>query len=108
MESRLKSSFAIYEEDQWTCRWCGETNTAAENSTEFRYVCKHCEATRYSSITFQLPSGPKFEVYHNPNNSLYVEFVKKDGKTARYIVDADVLRKTGALKEFDFNPEGKR
>lgn len=85
------------------CRWCGE------QYGPFLMACPKCGASQAAAFSIH-NSGKANEIklFHNPDNSLYIEFVAPDDKTARYTLDPEILLKLGALRLFDSPPNGQK
>jgi len=95
------------------CRWCDRIYTI-ENSTERGGIvedsaqdCPKCAASQDPIIELVKPSGA-FRFYHNPDMSLYLEYIKGDGKTGRYELPSDYLLERNLLRYFDADPRGKK
>jgi hypothetical protein len=92
-----------------TCRWCGKEFEIVGEC----WICSHCSAVQGMILWISQPAGPGLEdrgvaLWHNPDNSLYIEFVEPDKKTSRYILSPTKLLELGMLQLFDHNPKGKR
>ena len=99
------------------CRWCGKEY----NSDSSEASCPGCSAVQQPVIAFTNSNSDQSSVvrfWHNPDNSLFLEFVRseKDShgalritRAARYTASAEMLRENGLLTEFaQWDPEGKR
>ena len=92
----------------FTCRWCGLEN---KQSNSFR--CIECKTINGITLEIcdwdgQRGQGPGIKVYHNPDNSLFIDFVRPGGKTARYTLSPQRLMELGLLRLFETDPKGKR
>ena len=90
----------------FTCRWCSMPN---ENVASM--VCRECGASQGIGVWFQDGAGGRakqIKIYHNPDNSLYFDFVTPRGGVSRYTMSPTELKKLGLLTEFNKDPEGKR
>jgi hypothetical protein len=92
------------------CRWCGkEFDRPTLYVVGSAQTCPHCKASQVAALTFHSEADDKdIAFWHNPDNSLFIEFIGQDGKTARYLLSAEQLMKTGMLQLFDQNPNGRR
>jgi len=92
------------------CRWCGHV-VKAEGYVFLhdRYSpCEKCSATTVATLSFTQTSGDKVDIWHNPDNSLFIEFQQKSGKTSRYTLSEELLLRTGVLKLSDKVLNGRR
>lgn len=69
-------------------------------------ACKHCKD---SNTAFALNNGNDGEIrfHHNPDNSVFVEFQKKDEPCARYTFSAELLSQLGILTTSEINMAGR-
>ena len=109
MDSTPISSYSIYSSTipvvGGKCRWCGVEDGARDPEA---MQCDKCGAIRKPVVT--LADSPSFaiRVYHNPDNSLFIEFDNLNSKSMRYILDPAALMKMGLLQIFDNPPDGKK
>jgi len=93
------------------CRWCGHQGPPTDGLVFVSTGdCQKCHAATSSAISITSGlngSGGTFHLWHNPDNSLFLEFENPDGKTARYTLSEDLLRKAGVL-ETSKEPMGGR
>lgn len=86
------------------CRWCEK-----EIVIVVAGLCPNCEC--WTGITVQIMQGQgprRIEIYHNPDNSLFFEFIASDEKTARYTLSPEILMRAGMLELSDTPLGGKR
>ena len=70
-------------------------------------VCTECGAIQPPVMKFgNVTQG--YEIYHNPDDSLYFEVVRLMGKSVRYIVEPEKLKALGAFLESMTPLNGKR
>jgi len=87
----------------FTCRWCG-----VENREKKERLCAECKAGNATTMWLHGFNNDDIKFYHNPDNSLFIDFVSKDGKTARYVLSPQKLMELGLLRLYDTDPQGKR
>ena len=93
------------------CRWCGHVVVKPEGYVfvHDRYSpCEKCSATRFATLSFTQTGGDQVDIWHNPDNSLFIEFQQKSGKTSRYTLSEELLLKAGVLKLSDKVLNGRR
>lgn len=75
-----------------------------------QYECPECKASVHPSIMFATPRDDvRTVVWHNPDNSLYIEFERRDGTYARFEISAKALQELGLLTHVANEPmNGKR
>lgn len=84
-----------------TCRWCGHVGAPGDTA------CSKCGC--WFDAAWEFTTGEqKTRFLHNPDGSMFIEFVQPGGKTARYTLSQETLMKAGALQFFDQDPEGRR
>ena len=91
-----------------TCRWCQKQFEVPCLDRDWP-VCPYCGS--YQTATLSLShnaSKQSIRIWYNPDNSLFVEFSKPDGKTARYTLSQEKLLALGLLELFDEFPYGKK
>jgi hypothetical protein len=84
------------------CRWCSKEYSYPVLVPEF---CPHCGSDQ-KSILMLATNGREINVWHNPDNSLYIDF-SKDGKTSRYTLSPEKLLEMGMLL-LDALPDGQK
>jgi len=83
------------------CRWCSD-------DLDLEGECSNCGATSGAFGFHEGDSQRGFEFYMNPDGSIYLEFIKPDGKTSRITLSAEFLQHLGVLETFDQPPKGFR
>ena len=89
------------------CRWCRRQGPFSEQPIAVLSVCTECGAIQPPVMKFGNVEQ-SFEIYYNPDNSLYFEVSKLMGKSVRYIVEPEKLKVHGAFLESMTPLEGKR
>lgn len=94
------------------CRWCGHVAKAKAEDVVFISdsftPCVECSATRFATLSFTQTGGDQVDIWHNPDNSLFIEFRQNSGKTSRYTLSEELLLRTGVLKLSDKVLNGRR
>jgi hypothetical protein len=81
-----------------TCRWCHRQGQFSEQPIAVFNVCTECQAIQDPVLRFG-NVDQSFEVYHNPDNTIYFEVTKLMGKSVRYTVRPEVLKSHGLYME---------
>jgi hypothetical protein len=85
------------------CRWCQEELWESPNT---QHACPSCGATQEAFGYSETDSGRGFEFYMNPDSSIFLEFIKSDGKTSRVTLSPELLQAMGVVTTFVRPPKG--
>ncbi len=94
------------------CRWCshipGPPKGGVTGLSANYEPCTKCKATSVATIGFTEPGGREVRIWHNPDNSLFIEFQQTSGKASRYTLSEELLLKAGVLKLSDTAFNGRK
>lgn len=89
-----------------SCRWCGKKFDLVFGRDE---ICPHCGAPQSEAFRVTTTSSQRSIIlWHNPDNSLFIEFEQPGGKTSRYILSPEKLLELGLLELYDQPTKGRR